>query len=120
MSKYIIFILSAFFFLFLSVEDVGAAIPFRDVSIGSPYYQAVESLYTKRIISDDGSGLFRPGDTIERDAFVGLSVSVSCKSCITPTIEDIVTYKVSPFIDLSKTNPFYYCISYASEKNIVQ
>lgn len=119
MSKYFIFILSAFFFLFLSIEEVGAAIPFRDVSVESPYYQAVESLYQARVISDDGSGLFRPGDSIARDAFVGLSVSVSCRSCLTPTIDDIVTYAVSPFLDLSKTNSFYYCISYASKNAIV-
>jgi PKD repeat protein len=31
-----------------------------------------------------------------------------------------VKYSISPFVDLSKNNPFYYCIAYAADKKIVQ
>ena len=107
--------------LFFQGENASAwAFPFTDVPVTSPYYSSVKSLYEDFIISDDGSHLFRPDASIDRGSFVGLSVSVSCRKCITPSIEDIVRYATSPFIDLSKTHPIYYCIAYAAEKNIVQ
>lgn len=97
-----------------------ADFPFRDIQTSSPYYSAVKYLFDQRIISDDGSGLFRASDTIDRDAFVGLSVSVSCRKCINPTPADILKYQSSPFVDLSRSNPYFYCIAYASENRIVQ
>ena len=97
-----------------------ATFPFTDVKQDSPYYSAVKYLFDARIITDDGSHLFHPIDTINRDTFVGLSVSVSCKKCISPTTEDVIHYQTSPFIDLTKSNTYFYCIAYAAEKNIVQ
>ncbi len=110
------------FFLFLTffVEVFAKEMPFVDIPQGSPYYDAVKYLYNQNIITDDGSHKFHGEDTITRDIFVGLSVSVSCRKCITPTPADIVAYQISPFVDLSKANPYFYCIAYAAEKNIVQ
>jgi len=51
--------------------------------------------------------------------FVGLATSVSCHKCLSPSVEDTIHYQFSPFIDLEKSNPYYYCISYATEENIV-
>lgn len=51
---------------------------------------------------------------------MGVTIGVSCKKCISPSIEDIFHYTTSPFLDLLKQNKYYYCISYAQEKSIVQ
>lgn len=95
-------------------------IPFSDVTNDATYYPWVKLLYDYGVIYDDGSWLFRPNEPINRDTFVWLATSVSCKKCLTPSIEDIVKYNTSPFVDLVKTNANYYCIAYATEKNIVQ
>jgi hypothetical protein len=102
------------------VDSFARELPFTDVPESSPYYSAVKYLYDQTIITDDGSHKFRPSETMTRDTFVGLSVSVSCKKCITPSPSDVLYYQNSPFIDLSKANPYFYCIAYAAEKNIVQ
>lgn len=119
MKKFLLFIV--LFFSTLGGTSVSAgALPYTDISTTSPYYSSIETLYKNYILYDDGSHLFRPGDTIARGDFVGLSVSVSCKKCITPTPGDIALYAISPFVDLSKTHPVYYCIAYAADKRIVQ
>lgn len=97
-----------------------AELPFTDVQKTDSYYEGVLDLYRYGIISDDGSHEFRPDDPIERDMFVGLATSVSCHKCITPSLTDIITYKISPFIDLEKTNTYYYCIAYAADTDIVR
>jgi PKD repeat protein len=35
-------------------------------------------------------------------------------------MEDILAYQISPFIDLPKTNQYYYCIAYAKDNGITQ
>ncbi len=107
-------------FLGFFVDSFAREMPFTDIPTGSPYYNAVKYLLEQNIITDDGSHKFHGEDTMMRDTFVGLSVSVSCKKCITPTPDDIIRYQTSPFIDLSKGNPYFYCIAYAAEKDIVQ
>ena len=97
-----------------------AEMPFIDVSEKDVYFDGVRDLYDFGMITDDGSHLFRPEDPIERDMFVWLATSVSCHKCLSPTLEDILHYDVSPFVDLQKTNPNYYCIAYANEQEIVQ
>ncbi len=97
-----------------------ATLPFTDVTEKDAYFDGVQSLYEFGIITDDGSHLFRPDALIERDLFVGLATSVSCRKCLTPSLDDIIHYDRSPFIDLRKTNPNYYCIAYANETKIVQ
>ena len=105
-------------FLAISVGSVFASMPFTDVKENSSYYEAVKDLYNARIISDDGSGLFHPNLPMNRDFFVSLAVQIGCKECLTPTTEDLIKYHKSPFIDLSKTNPFYYCIAHAETERI--
>ena len=90
------------------------------MSESSPYHEAVGTLFANRVISDDGSHLFRPNEPMQRDFFVSLVTTVGCKTCETPTLDDIARFYVSPFVDLPKTNPYYYCIAYAKEHNIAQ
>ncbi len=120
MRKSIISLLLIALGILFSQEVFAREFPFTDVKPTDSYYGDVKFLFENGIISDDGSHLFRPNDPVSRDAFVGLSVSVSCKKCLTPTFEDVIKYQNSPFIDLTKTNPYFYCIAYANEKNITQ
>lgn len=108
------------FFVFFSIDRAFAAVPFSDIPEGGPLYDAIDNLYEAKIISDDGSHLFRPNDPMSRDFFVSLITMMGCKYCLTPSYEDIIKYKKSPFVDLSKTHPYYYCIAHSHEKNIVQ
>ncbi|PID84113.1 hypothetical protein CSB09_02440 [Candidatus Gracilibacteria bacterium] len=94
--------------------------PFTDIPRQSPYYDAVNALYTNGILKSDESNLFHPEAPMRRDFFVSLVVGVGCKKCTTPSGEDIRKYMNSPYIDLPKTNPYYYCIAYADDKDIVQ
>jgi hypothetical protein len=94
--------------------------PYTDVLPTAPYASAVQELYDGRVIRDDGSHLFRPTELMARDFFVSLAVGIGCKECITPSVEDIIRYNISPFVDLPKVNPHYYCIAYAKEYNIAQ
>lgn len=110
----------AIFFLFLGENIFAADIPFTDIQPTDSYYKAVKTLYENRIISDDGTHLFHPNEAMSRDFYVALSVAVGCKKCETPSMEDIIRYQVSPFFDLTKANPRYYCIAYAKEANITQ
>lgn len=107
--------------LLFSLETVLAAtIPFTDVIPSDSYYSAVQDLYESRVITDSGDHLFRPKDLMARDFFVALSVQIGCHKCETPSIADIVRYQVSPFVDLNKVNPHYYCIAYAKDAGVTQ
>ncbi len=94
--------------------------PFTDVGPNDVYYSSVQELYEWKVISDSGDHLFRPADLMSRDFFVSLAVGIGCHRCETASMEDIITYRVSPFVDLQKTNQFYYCIAYAKDANISQ
>lgn len=97
-----------------------ANLPFDDVKSTDSFYEWVKKLYEYWVIQDDGSKLFHPEAPITRDTFIWFATSVSCKKCITPTTEDIIKYTNSPFPDLEKINPYYYCIAYAQDTSIVQ
>lgn len=108
------------FFLILSCKNIFAASPFIDVTPESPYFQAVSDLYDAGTISNDGTNLFHPNDPMNRDFYVSLATAIGCKECLTPTLQDIEKYYISPFIDLPKTNQYYYCVAYAAENGITQ
>lgn len=119
MYKKVLLIISSFA---LGISGVFWAwdFPFTDVPKDSPIYESVKNLYDQGVISDSGDHLFRPNDPMKRDFYVSLTVGVGCKKCETPSTEDIVRYQSSPFVDLGKTNPYYYCIAYAADEGITQ
>ncbi len=116
--------LGSFSILTLSLFSMGTVfageMSYTDVPAIAPYASAVQELYDGRIITDDGSHLFRPTDLMARDFFVSLAVGIGCHECMTPSVTDIVRYQVSPFVDLPKVNQYYYCIAYAKEYGITQ
>ncbi|MBX9809205.1 S-layer homology domain-containing protein, partial [Candidatus Gracilibacteria bacterium] len=95
-------------------------IPFTDIKTSDPYYYPLRDLFEGGIITDNGDHLFRPNDLMSRDFFVSLAVEIGCHECETPNIDDIIKYHISPFIDLTKSNNYYYCIAYAADNKITQ
>lgn len=110
-----------FFFLILAPSFVGASeLPFTDVSPGVSYYADLKHMYDAGVIGDTTDHLFRPDGLLPRDEFVAITVGVSCQKCISPSIDDIIRYNQNPFVDILKKNQYFYCISYAKEKEIVR
>jgi S-layer homology domain len=97
-----------------------ASIPFTDVQSTDSYYSAVSELYSARIISDDGSHLFRPSQPMTRDFFTSLIMMVGCTDCLKAAPEMVSLYQINPFIDIRKSNPYYYCIAEAKTIGITQ
>lgn len=95
-------------------------LPFTDVFSQSSYYADLKHMYDAGVISDTTDHLFHPDGLLPRDEFVTIAVGVSCRKCIYPSPEDIVHYNQDPFIDIPKKNQYFYCISYAKEKDIVR
>lgn len=101
-------------------------LPFADTPREAFYREDLEFLYTQGIVTDnqgervDGLLYFRPNAILTRDAFVSLAVGAGCKRCDFPSQQDIETYRNSPFGDVTPSNPYFYCISYALEQDIIE
>lgn len=106
-------------FLFSLGTVFSATLPFTDIKTSDPYYDAVSELFNWWIIIDYGDHLFYPDNLVTRDFFISLSVNIGCHKCETPNMEDIIQYRISPFVDITKTNRYYYCIAYAKDNNII-
>lgn len=95
-------------------------LPFTDVLPWDTYHSAVRQLYEAGIITDTFDHVFRPHDTIDRDAFTALVLGASCQSCTLPTVDDIIRFRSDPFPDVTKANRYFYCISRSKVSDIVQ
>lgn len=109
-----------FLFLLLPSLAFASELPFTDVSSQAPYYAELKHMHDAGVIGDTDDHLFHPDGLLPRDEFVTITVGVSCQKCIYPSPEDIVHYNQSPFTDIPKKNQYFYCISYAKEKDIVR
>ena len=114
----IIFVLICSFFWIGST--FASTLPFTDVASTAPYHDSVKTLYDGGIITNNGDNLFRPNEQMTRDFYVSLVVGIGCKKCEPPSVEDIVKYINTPFVDVSKNNQYYYCIAYAEDVGIAQ
>ena len=115
-------ILLTFFISIIGIQNTygEGLLPFTDIKTTDTYYSSVLQLYKQGILTDTDEHLFYPNELIARDLFVWIVVWVSCHKCISPSIEDYIKYQVNPFIDVTKINPYFYCISYWKEKGIIQ
>ena len=77
-------------------------------------------MYKAGVIPNTRDNLFRPDGLLHRDEFVSIVVGVSCRTCIYPSVDDIIRYNANPFVDILKKNQYFYCIAYAKEKEIVR
>lgn len=106
--------------LILPSITAAAELPFGDVSSKDVYYADLKHMYEAGVIGDSPDNLFHPDGLLPRDEFVGIVVGVSCKKCVYPSPSDILRYTLNPFADIFKQNRYFYCISYAKEKEIVR
>ncbi len=87
-----------------------------DVAPTDDYYNDLVNLYQRGIIADSTNHKFNPGSLMNRDDFVSIVVGVGCKSCLTPSFDDILKYTTLPFVDFKRENLNFYCVAYAKEK----
>lgn len=96
-----------------------AEFPFSDVPVSDPIYSDLKRLYERGVVDAPTDGKFYPDALIDREEFVSIVVGVSCRKCLTPTVDDILKYRETPFVDFDMKSRFFYCVSYAKEKEIV-
>jgi hypothetical protein len=120
MSRLVRFLLPALALFAGCVPSASAAVPFTDIAPGDATYQAVETLYDRGIISDDGTHLFNPRSLIARDDFTSIVMEVGCERCLHPSPDLIVAYTSPVFPDVGFTNENFYCIARAEALGVVR
>ncbi|MDD3145170.1 MAG: PKD domain-containing protein [Candidatus Gracilibacteria bacterium] len=114
---YFIFFVGNTFADSVPVEDV-----FSDIKKDYKYYNELQTLYDKGMITPDSDGRFNPQKLLNRDEFVGIMMEVSCNKCIAPNVSyDFLTkYESKPlFFDINRTNKYFYCIAGADDSSFV-
>ncbi|MDQ7023207.1 MAG: PKD domain-containing protein [Candidatus Gracilibacteria bacterium] len=102
----------------IPVEEV-----FSDIDKNYKYYYELQALYDKGMIFPDEDGQFSPKKLLNRDEFVGISMEVSCKRCISPNtdFELLKSHsKTQTFYDVSKDNKYFYCIAESDKLGYVK
>lgn len=112
----------AFFFFIITSSAFWATdnFPFRDVQKSDEIYSDLYYLYNNNVIKDTYDHMFRPDMLIPRNEFVWIVIWVWCKDCLNPTASEIIKFTISPFLDVSKLDPYYYCISYWKQEWVTQ
>ncbi len=97
---------------------------FTDIKNDYKYYDELQYLYDKWVFIPDTNNKFNPQSTLQRDEFVWSVLEISCDKCIHPnsSINYVLKYQDSKdvFYDITKSNPYFYCIAWAKEKKTVQ
>ncbi len=93
---------------------------FSDLEENTPIYEAVYSLYDRRLIMS--SEEFRPEDKITRSEYVKIAMgATNCLNCANPTAEEKAKYSnVQPFPDVSPNSWYYFCIIKSKALGVVQ
>lgn len=102
----------------IKVEDV-----FWDITKDYKYYNELQTLYDRGMIWVDSNGKFNAKKLLDRDEFVGISMEVTCRKCISPNTNFnlIKNYSTATtFYDVAKTNKYFYCIAEADDKGYVK
>ena len=124
LSRILLFLL--FFFSFVWVVFWGSARVqdvFIDIDENYQYLQELQQLYDRGMIVVDESRRFQPQALLDRDEFVGITMEVICEKCIQPQtwISLIETYSnTQSYFDVPSTNPYFYCIEEANDKDYVR
>ncbi|EKE27381.1 MAG: hypothetical protein ACD_3C00216G0009 [uncultured bacterium (gcode 4)] len=118
-KKILLIIFLSLFIAWASAETI-VNFPFVDIKPSDELYKDLKTLYSNNVVKDTPDHQFHPDSLITRDEFLWIVVWVWCKDCINPTIDDFIKYDLSPFVDLSKFNPYYYCIANWKESSITQ
>lgn len=115
------------FFIFSLIVDVFASQKIEDVFIDIKkdyiYYNELQNLYDKWVISPDLEKKFNPNKLLSRDEFIGIAMEVWCSKCILPQVspEYILKYNnKKTFYDVTNTNDYSYCIADGYSKDVVK
>lgn len=96
---------------------------FSDIDTSYIYYNELQELYDRGMILPSQDGKFHPNEYLNRDEFVGISMEVICEKCIAPNtdIDFIQKFQnTEKYFDVPNTNPYFYCIAEADERNFVR
>lgn len=105
-------------FSYDKVEDI-----FLDINKNYTYYNELQSLFDKWMITPDLEWKFNPNKLLTRDEFVWVVMEVWCSKCIKPNtaLEYILKYSNKKvFFDVGDNNDYFYCISDAYNKDVVK
>lgn len=111
-TKILIFIILSLFFKISFAENIENV--FSDIDKNYKYYNELQSLYDKWMISPERDSKFNPYSLIKRDDFVWITMEVNCRKCIQPNTPSPLILKYSwtiPFFDVEQYNKNFYCIS---------
>ena len=100
------------------VQDV-----FVDIDESYEYLQELQQLYDRGMIVVDNSRRFNPQSLLDRDEFVGITMEVICEKCIQPQTSISLLERYSntqSYFDVPRTNPYFYCIEEANDKDYVR
>jgi len=87
---------------------------FTDIDKNYKYYNELQTLYERWMIFSDEWWKLNPKKLLNRDEFVGISMEVTCKKCISPNTDFSLLKdhsKTETFYDVSKNNKYFYCIA---------
>jgi len=124
LRKIILFIIS--FFVFASTSFASTVLVenvFSDIDSNYIYRDELQSLYDRGTIVVDETWRFNPNSLLNRDEFVGISMEVICERCIQPHTEFEFIEKYfneDVYFDIDNTNPYFYCVAEADDKNYVR
>ncbi|MGE4444429.1 MAG: PKD domain-containing protein [Candidatus Altimarinota bacterium] len=118
LSVFSLFIFSFQAFAAQKIEDV-----FTDIKKDYIYYNELQTLYDKGVITPDLNGKFNPNKLLSRDEFIGIAMEVGCSKCIKPytSMEYILKYtNQKTFYDVDEKNDYGYCIADAYVNDVVK
>lgn len=101
-----------------NVQDV-----FIDIDSNYEYLEELQQLYDRGMIVTDASRRFNPDSLLDRDEFVGITMEVICEKCIQPQTQISLLQQYADtqaYFDVPKTNPYFYCIEEADDKDYVR
>ena len=118
LKKILLFLVLLFSFWknFVFADSIPVENIFSDIDENYKYHTQLQELYDRWMIFPDEEWKFNPNELLNRDDFVGITMEVSCKECISPDTDYEYLEKYSwkdLFFDLEENNKNFYCIAEA-------
>lgn len=120
--KIVIFIFALFVIHSIYSAFVPVNTAFNDINKDYKYFNELQELYNKQVFYPDESDKFNPNKLLSRDEFVSVVMETSCNKCTKPNTSTWIIDKYTnsnSFFDVDNSNPYFYCISLANDKNYI-